>query len=243
MHIPVITLDGPAASGKGTVAKRVAIALGWHYLDSGALYRLTGLAARQAGIAADDVARLTPLAQTLDIAFTDEGILLGGVDVSEAIRGEEIGEAASKIATIPGVRAALLQRQRDFRQAPGLVTDGRDMGTVVFPDATLKVFLTAGVETRAQRRARQLAIDPDAPDDTTAKRLISKENYDNLVALFRKELQTVLTDLKARDARDSARSVAPLQAALDAKLLDTTSLSIHQAADQVLSWFEEQERA
>ena len=248
--VPVITIDGPAASGKGSVSRRVAAQLGWHYLDSGAMYRLCGLAALQAGVALDDMPALDKLAQGLNISFTEEGVELNGLDVSEAIRTEEVGEAASRVAAIPGVRTALLQRQRDFRQAPGLVADGRDMGTVVFPDAALKVFLTAGVEIRAQRRARQIAIDPDDPihpiqppgaeslggAEINANQLISKENYATLHALFQKELDNVLQDLVKRDERDSARSSAPLKAADDAKLLDTTHLGIAEAVAQVMVW-------
>ena len=244
--VPVITIDGPAASGKGSVSRRVAAQLGWHYLDSGAMYRLCGLAALQAGVALDDMPALDKLAQGLNISFTEEGVELNGLDVSEAIRTEEVGEAASRVAAIPGVRTALLQRQRDFRQAPGLVADGRDMGTVVFPDAVLKVFLTAGVETRAQRRARQIAIDPDDPVhhipypeaalENNANQLISKEKYATLRALFQKELDNVLQDLVKRDERDSARSSAPLKAADDAKLLDTTHLGIAEAVAQVTAW-------
>ena len=242
MNAPVIAIDGPAASGKGSVSRRVAALLGWNYLDSGAMYRLCGLGAIQAGVALDDAPALEALAQNLTIAFTDDGVELGGIDVSEAIRTEDVGEAASRVAAIPGVRLALLQRQRDFRQAPGLVADGRDMGTVVFPDAALKVFLTASVETRAQRRARQIAVDPRDPvhhladPENNANQLISKENYATLHALFQKELDNVLQDLVKRDARDSARSSAPLKAADDAKLLDTTHLGIAEAVAQVMAW-------
>ena len=156
MAIPVIAIDGPSASGKGTVAERVARALGFHYLDSGALYRLVALAAQRQAIPHDDVAGLARAAGAMDIAFRDGRTWLSGEDVSEALRAEAVGIAASRVAAAPEVRARLLDRQRGFREPPGLVADGRDMGSVVFPDAALKVFLTAAVETRAQRRHKQL---------------------------------------------------------------------------------------
>lgn len=211
--VPVIAIDGPSASGKGTVAARVAAALGWHYLDSGALYRLTALAARHAGVAWTDEAGVAAIAARLDVVFDGNAIILAGEDASEAIRHEEISSGASQVAALPAVRAALLFRQRVFRQAPGLVADGRDMGSVVFPDAQTKVFLTASVEVRAERRHKQL---------------IEKGITANILPL--------LQDLRERDERDSQRSVAPLRQIEDAELLDTTDLSIEQAVAQVLLW-------
>lgn len=211
--VPVIAIDGPSASGKGTVAARVAAALGWHYLDSGALYRLTALAARRAGIAWDDEAKVAAIAAGLDVVFGENSILLAGEEVGEAIRSEEMSSGSSQVAALPAVRAALLFRQRVFRRAPGLVADGRDMASVVFPDATTKVFLTASVEVRAERRHKQLI----------EKGIAAK-------------LLPLLQDLRERDERDSQRSVAPLQQSPDAELLDTTSLSIENAVAQVMDW-------
>lgn len=214
--IPVIAIDGPSASGKGTVAARVAQALGFHYLDSGALYRALAHAADRAGIALDDAPGLVALAQRLDLRFEGGEIYLDGVPAGDAVRSEEAGRAASRIATLPAVRAALLARQRAFRRPPGLVTDGRDMGTVVFPDARLKVYLEASVEERAHRRYKQL---------------IEKGIDANL--------QQILQDLRERDARDANRAAAPLQRAADARLLDTTGMSIEEAVQTVLQWFGE----
>jgi len=210
---PVIAIDGPSASGKGTVAARVAAALGWHYLDSGALYRLTAVAARRAGVAWDDEAGVAAIAAGLDVVFGENSVFLAGEDVGDAIRQEDISVGASKVAALPAVRAALLFRQRLFRQAPGLVADGRDMASVVFPDAQTKVFLTASVEIRAERRYKQLIEKGIAAS-----------------------IQPLLLDLRERDARDSQRSVAPLKQNEDAELLDTTNLTIEQAVAQVLSW-------
>lgn len=216
MHpIPVIAIDGPSASGKGTVAARVAAALGWHYLDSGALYRLTALAVLQRGLQLDDAQQVTAVAAALDVSFLEGMILLDGEDATELIRAEAVGEAASKVAVLPSVRAALLQRQRDFARAPGLVADGRDMGSAVFPEATLKVFLTASAEERASRRYKQL---------------IAKGESVNILQ--------ILQDIEQRDTRDRARSVAPLQQLPDAHLLDTTQLSIEQAVKAVLDWWQ-----
>ena len=212
--IPVITIDGPTASGKGTVASRVAEALGFALLDSGALYRLTALSAIEAGVALDDAAAIAALARTLPVRFEGERILLGGRSVQDAIRQEAIGNAASKIAALPAVRTALVELQHGFRRPPGLVADGRDMGTVIFPDATLKVFLTASVQARADRRYKQL-IDKGFPA--------------NMLAL--------LQDLKERDARDTERAVAPLKPAEGAYLLDTSELTIEQSVAQVLDWW------
>lgn len=210
---PVIAIDGPSASGKGTVAARVAAALGYAYLDSGALYRLTALAAQRAGVAWDDEAGVAAVAAGLDVRFTGEEIRLAGLIVGDAIRSEEISAGASKVAALPAVRAALLFRQRVFNTAPGLVGDGRDMGSVVFPGAALKVFLTASAEARAERRYKQL---------------IEKG--------FSANLPDLLSDLQQRDARDAQRSVAPLRQEADARLLDTTHLTIEQAVKQVLDW-------
>ncbi len=210
--IPVITIDGPSASGKGTVAERVARALGFHFLDSGALYRLTALSAMKHGVALDDEDRVAALAVSLPATFGDGAVRLADEDVTDAIRAEAVGEGASKVAALPAVRAALLDRQRAYRQPPGLVADGRDMGTVVFPDALCKVFLTASAEARAARRYKQL---------------IAKGNSANLPAL--------VADMQARDARDTARAVAPLKPAADALLLDTTHMDVESAVQAVLA--------
>ena len=210
--VPVIAIDGPSASGKGTVAQRVATALGMHYLDSGALYRLLGLAAQKRGIALEAEDQLAELAGEVDIRFEGADIWLDGVRVGDELRTEEAGSAASKIAALPRVRAALLDKQRAFRRAPGLVADGRDMASVVFPDSVLKIFLTASAEARAERRYKQLK---------------EKGMSANIGAL--------LQDIKARDERDTQRSVAPLQQAQGASLLDTTPLNIEQAVQEVLS--------
>jgi cytidylate kinase len=214
MSIPVITIDGPSASGKGTVAERVAKALGFHFLDSGALYRLTALSAVKQGVALDDEGRVAELAADLPATFRDGAIWLADEDVSDAIRTEAIGEGASKVAALPAVRKALLNRQRAYRQAPGLVADGRDMGTVIFPDAVAKVFLTASAEARAERRYKQL---------------IGKGNSASLTAL--------VADMQARDARDTARLVAPLKPAPDALFLDTTSMDVESAVQAVLAHY------
>jgi len=211
---PVITIDGPSASGKGTVAERVATALGFHFLDSGALYRLTALSAMKQGVALDDEARVAELAANLPASFHDGSVWLAGENVTDAIRAEAVGEGASKVAALPAVRAALLDRQRAYRQPPGLVADGRDMGTVVFTGAAAKVFLTASAEARAERRYKQL---------------IEKGNSASLTAL--------VADMQARDARDSARTVAPLKPAPDALLLDTTHMDIESAVQAVLAHY------
>ena len=213
---PVIAIDGPSASGKGTVAARVAAALDFAYLDSGALYRLTALAAQRAGVDWADEPGVAAIALALEVEFSETDICLDGQLVGDAIRTEEISAGASKVAALPAVREALLFRQRAFNAAPGLVGDGRDMGSVVFPKATLKVFLTASAEVRAERRYKQL---------------IEK----GLSA----SLPVLLLDLKQRDERDSQRRVAPLRQEPDARLLDTTSLTIEQAVNQVLMWFRE----
>ena len=206
MKPPVVAIDGPSASGKGTIASRVAEVLGYHYLESGALYRLVALSGGDPVKAAKD----------LDVSFRSGIIYLKEQDVTDKLRGEAVGVRASEIAPDPAVRAALIERQRAFRQPPGLVADGRDMGTVVFPDAVLKVFLTAGVAVRAQRRHKQL---------------IDKGNSANLAALSR--------DLEERDQRDAAREVAPLKPAADAASLDSSDLTVDQVVDRVLKMYRE----
>jgi 3-phosphoshikimate 1-carboxyvinyltransferase len=214
--IPVISIDGPTASGKGTLASEVARLLGYHYLDSGSLYRVTGLAMRRAGLSADAAheARIAALAAALPLQFVEGKVLLDGEDVSEDIRSEAAGMDASRVSTLPAVREALLGLQQRFRRLPGLVADGRDMGTVIFPDAALKVFLTASAAQRAERRHKQL---------------ISKG--------ISTTLDSLRSDLEARDARDSSRSVAPLKPAQDARHLDNSQLSIEQSIDTVLDWW------
>lgn len=216
--VPVICIDGPTASGKGTLAAALAARLGWHYLDSGALYRATALAARQAGVALDDEAALARLAAALPLRFEVGRVWLDGRDVSEALRSEQTGMDASALAPLPAVRAALLNLQRGMARLPGLVADGRDMGTVVFADAPLKVFLTASAETRAERRYKQLA----------AKGISAN------IARLR-------DDLQARDARDASRAAAPLKAAQDALALDNSCLSIEQSVQQVLDWWQDRQ--
>ena len=194
--IPVITIDGPAASGKGTIAERVAAALGFHYLDSGALYRIATYAALKQGVPPDDAAALTRVAQQLAPVFRDGEIFLDGENITRAIRTEEVSAATSRVATVPGVRTALTSLQKKAAQLPGLVADGRDMGTVIFPEATLKVFMTASARVRAQRRYKQLLDRGEQAD-----------------------LDAITADLEARDLRDSQRSTAPLRPAADARLL------------------------
>jgi len=215
--IPVICIDGPTASGKGTLASRVAQALGYHYLDSGALYRVTAYAALQAGLALEtkDEARIADLARTLPVRFNGDTVWLGTENVSDAIRTEQAGMNASKVSVLPAVRTALVALQHSFQRLPGLLADGRDMGTVIFPDAPLKVFLTASAAQRAERRHKQL---------------ISKG--------ISTTLDSLRADLEARDARDSSRSVAPLKAAQDAYQLDNSALSIDASVDQVLDWWQ-----
>jgi cytidylate kinase len=215
-NIPVITIDGPTASGKGTISRLLAQKLGWHMLDSGALYRLVALAAQKHGIALDDVDSLEPLAAHLDVEFVasetgDETVvLLEGEDVSQEIRTETCGNGASKVAALPAVRQALLARQHAFREAPGLVADGRDMGTVVFPDAELKIFLTASAEVRAERRYNQL------------------KDKDLSVTM-----RNLLDEIAERDRRDRERAVAPLKPAEGAIELDTSDLGIDDVVDQL----------
>jgi len=209
---PVIAIDGPSASGKGTVARKVAEVLGYHYLESGALYRLVALAARKAGVPADDEAKVAELAGTLEAMFTPNGIVLEGELVDSSLQSEETAGAASQVAALPTVRTALLARQRAFRKAPGLVADGRDMGSVVLPDADLKIFLTASPEERARRRYNQL---------------MEKGLGANMRA--------ILQDIEQRDARDMQRVVAPLRVGADAQLLDTTDLTIEETVAEVLA--------
>lgn len=209
--IPVITIDGPTASGKGTVAQRVADSLGWHVLDSGALYRLTALACMQAGVASDDAVAVAQQGRQLDVRFEAGKIWLGADEVSARIREEAVGNLASHIAAQPPLREALLARQRAFRQAPGLVADGRDMGTIVFPDAPLKIFLDADVQARAERRCKQL-----------------KDKG------FSAKIDALIADMVARDARDRSRSHAPLRAADDAITIDSSRLSADDTVKAVL---------
>jgi cytidylate kinase len=206
---PVIAIDGPSASGKGTIAKRVAASLGFHYLESGALYRVVALLALRQGL--KDEASVAAAAAGMDVFFQDDEIFLEDEEVSPHIRHEEVANRASDVARMPAVRRALLERQRSFRRDPGLVADGRDMGTVVFPDAALKIFLTASAEVRAQRRYKQL---------------IEKGIAANLGALSR--------DLAERDKRDATRAVAPLIPAPDSQVLDSSALSIEEVVEQIL---------
>jgi cytidylate kinase len=214
--VPIATIDGPSSSGKGTVSRLVAARVGWNLLDSGALYRLVALAGVLKGVDADDVAEHVALARGMRVQFGsedgDEQVLLDGDDVTRRIRTEEAGAGASRVAVWPAVRAALLDRQRAFASPPGLVADGRDMGTVIFPGAQLKVFLTATAEERAQRRHKQL---------------IEKGSAASLAALSR--------EIAERDLRDSTRQVAPLKPAPDAQLLDSTGLSIDVVVERVIS--------
>jgi len=212
---PVIAIDGPTASGKGTVAAGVAAELGFHYLDSGSLYRVVALAALRTGTALDDPTALAALARDIRPGFVEGKIVAAGEDITAAIRTEEVSRAASQCAVFPQVRAALLERQRRFRNAPGLVADGRDMGTIVFPDAKLKVYLTASVEERASRRHKQL-IEKGIPAT----------------------IDGLLRDLRERDARDSGRAEAPLAVAPDARVIDTTGMRIADAITTVVKAFQ-----
>ena len=212
MSAVVITIDGPSGSGKGTIAGLLAAKLGWKLLDSGALYRLLAFAAGNHGIDLTNEEALKTLAAHLDVQFVDKRIILEGEEVTDAIRNEQVGAGASMVASLPAVREALLQRQRAFREAPGLVADGRDMGTVVFPDAPLKVFLTASAEERARRRYLQLK---GKGEDVS--------------------LSSLLDEIRARDERDTQRTVAPLKPAVDAIQLDSTELSIEQVLQRIRS--------
>ncbi len=211
MSAVVITIDGPSGSGKGTIAGLLAAKLGWKLLDSGALYRLLAFAAGNHGIDLTNEEALKTLAAHLDVQFVDKRIILEGEEVTDAIRNEQVGAGASMVASLPAVREALLQRQRAFREAPGLVADGRDMGTVVFPDAPLKIFLTASAEERARRRYHQLK---GKGEDVS--------------------LPSLLDEIRARDERDMQRAVAPLKPALDAIQLDSTEMSIDQVLERIL---------
>ena len=219
-RIPVICIDGPTASGKGTVAAEVAKRLGYHFLDSGAMYRITAYAALQAGLVIDPAheTAIAQLAKSLPVRFDGGRIYLGNQDVTDAIRTEEAGMNASRVSALPSVRTALVDLQHGFQRLPGLVADGRDMGTVIFPDAPLKVFLTASAACRAERRYKQL---------------ISKG--------FQANIDDLRADLEARDARDSSRSVAPLKPAQDALVLDNSTLTIEQAVNQVMNWWLERQ--
>jgi cytidylate kinase len=221
-RIPIATIDGPSSSGKGTISRIVAARVGWHLLDSGALYRLVALGGAMRKLDPDDVEQHVSVARSMRVQFGSVGdgqeqVLLDGQDVTRKIRSEEAGAGASRVAVWPAVRAALTDRQRSFAQAPGLVADGRDMGTVIFPEAQLKVFLTASPEERAQRRHKQL---------------IGKGSAASLAALSR--------EIAERDLRDSTRQVAPLKPAPDAHLLDSTGLSIEAVVERVLSLGREQ---
>jgi cytidylate kinase len=217
--VPIITIDGPSGSGKGTISRGVARALNWHLLDSGALYRLAALAAERRGASLDDAAAVAAAALAMDVRFDAAGdterVSLDGADVSSELRTEKTGAAASVVAALPAVRQALLQRQRDFARPPGLVADGRDMGTVVFPDAPLKVFLTASAEERATRRYKQL-----------------KEKGIGV------SLRDLSRDIERRDARDANRSTAPLRPAENARVLDSTSLTPGEVIARILDWLE-----
>jgi cytidylate kinase len=217
---PVITIDGPSGAGKGTVSTLLAKKLGWHFLDSGAIYRVLAVASIHHQIPAEDETGLLPLASGLDVNFetTENGVrvILEGEDVSDTIRTEDVGATASKIASLPSIREALLRRQRGFKQSPGLVADGRDMGTVVFPEAQVKIFLTASADERADRRFKQL------------------KGMGQDVSMLR-----LLQDIKARDERDANRTVAPLVPAKDAFVIDSTGLNIEQVLEKIEMFIEE----
>jgi cytidylate kinase len=209
--VPVIAIDGPSASGKGTIAQLVAAKLGYNYLDSGALYRIVALSAREQGISWGDAENLAEMTGRLEIRFESGNILLNGLNVTDAVRTEEMSRGASEVAVHPAVRRSLIALQHSFRQAPGLVADGRDMATIVFPDAAVKIFLTASAEIRAERRYKQL-----------------------MGQGIRANLLDILQDLQKRDARDQQRSIAPLQKSPDAELLETSQLTIEQSVDRVM---------
>lgn len=214
--IPVLTIDGPSGSGKGTIGQLLAERLGWHFLDSGAMYRIAGLAATLKGVGLSDDAAVSEVARTMRVQFVPARpgepvrVLLDGQDVGDDLRTEEGGRRASLVATLPGVRAALLEKQRAFQQPPGLVADGRDMGTTVFPDAILKIYLTASAEIRAERRYKQL-----------------KEKG------FNANLPRLLDEIRERDRRDAERTASPLKPAPDASILDSSPLSISEVVDRI----------
>ncbi|MCC2604146.1 (d)CMP kinase [Planctobacterium marinum] len=217
---PVVTIDGPGGAGKGTISKLLATKLGWHLLDSGAIYRVLAVAAIHHGIEASDEEALFPLATSLDVNFdyseaAETRVILEGEDVTHSIRTEEVGSLASKVASLPRIREALLRRQRAFNMEPGLVADGRDMGTVVFPEANAKIFLTASAEERASRRYNELR----------------EKGHDVSIS-------ALLADIQARDERDTNRSVAPLVPAADALVVDSTQLSIEEVLQKVAHWVE-----
>ena len=212
---PVLTIDGPSGSGKGTISQLIAVRHGWHYLDSGALYRLVALAARNAGIDTDRIDELEAIARNLDVEFVLQPgaiatVILDGKAVGDLLRTEEIGELASRIAALPSVRKALFARQQQFQMLPGLVADGRDMGTTIFPGALLKIFLTASAEVRAKRRYKQLM----------------EKGFDV-------NLPRLLGEIRDRDARDSERTASPLKPADDAIVVDTSSMTIDQVVDHI----------
>lgn len=211
LTVPVITIDGPTASGKGTIAQAVAKALGWRVLDSGALYRLSAWAVLDRQADANDIEQVALLARHMAVQFTGNQTLMSGIDVTDLIRQEHVGNLASKLAPQPALREALLERQRAFKEPPGLVADGRDMGTVVFPEAPLKIFLTADVRARAARRCHQIKARGESPDE-----------------------QAVLMDLQKRDERDTQRAHAPLRPANDAHALDSSALTVEQTVQHVL---------
>ncbi len=219
-RVPVLAIDGPSSSGKGTVGRRIAAHLGWHFLESGALYRALALAARRAGVPVGDAGRLAELARALNVRFEPNaeggGVLLAGADVSAELVSEDIGHLASQVATVPAVRRALLGKQHAQRRPPGLVADGRDMGTVVFPDAILKIFLTASPEARAERRHKQLK---DKGFDVNLARLAE--------------------EIRARDARDAERAASPLKPADDACIVDTSSLTVDEVVHRILALLRE----
>lgn len=240
MSVPIITIDGPVASGKGTVARLVAEALGFHLLDSGAIYRAHALACRSRKIDLNEINSLEEKAKALSLKFVGETIWLDGADATAEVRSEAIGLAASTLSAIPEVRAALMQRQRDFAVAPGLVADGRDMGTIVFPSASLKIYLTATAHVRAERRAAQIAKQRFAEDpEALAKQLIEKgksPTMAGLLEIIRAQIQPdVEAQIRRRDTQDKSRSIAPLKPALDAIVIDNAEHSPSETVAVVLS--------